>query len=178
MIDPKKLTKEIEIPEKVEVVIDETITIKGEKGENRKRLFYPTVKISKKDNKIVIEPIKFTKREKKIINTYIAHLNNMIKGVQELYTYKVKICSSHFPMSVSVSGNELVVKNFYGEKVPRRAKIVEGVDVKINGEEIVITGTNKESVGQTAANMEKSTRITNRDRRIFQDGLWIMEKGK
>jgi len=178
MIDPIKLTKEIEIPEKVEVVIDETITIKGEKGENSKRLFYPTVKISKKDNKIIIEPIKFTKREKKIINTYISHLNNMIKGVQEPYTYKVKVCSSHFPMSVSVNGNELVVKNFYGEKVPRRAQIVEGVDVKVNGEEIILTGTNKESVGQTAANMEQSTRITNRDRRIFQDGLWIVEKGK
>tara|TARA_Y100000310_G_C20690729_1_gene822022 strand:- start:3980 stop:4516 length:537 start_codon:yes stop_codon:yes gene_type:complete len=178
MIDPKRLRKEIEIPEKVEVVIGETITIKGEKGENSKKLFYPTVEISKKDNKIVIEPKKFTKREKKIINTYVAHLNNMIKGVQEPYTYKVKVCSSHFPMSVSVNGNELVVKNFYGEKVPRRAAIVEGVNVKVNGEEIVLVGTNKESVGQTAANFEKSTRITNRDRRIFQDGLWITEKGK
>ena len=178
MIDPKRLRKEIEIPEKVEVVIGETITIKGEKGENSKKLFYPTVEISKKDNKIVIEPKKFTKREKKIINTYVAHLNNMIKGVQEPYTYKVKVCSSHFPMSVSVNGNELIVKNFYGEKVPRRAAIVEGVNVKVNGEEIVLVGTNKESVGQTAANFEKSTRITNRDRRIFQDGLWITEKGK
>ena len=178
MIDPKRLRKEIEIPEKVEVVIGETITIKGEKGENSKKLFYPTVEISKKDNKIVIEPKKFTKREKKIINTYVAHLNNMIKGVQEPYTYKVKVCSSHFPMSVSVNGNELIVKNFYGEKVPRRAAIVDGVNVKVNGEEIVLVGTNKESVGQTAANFEKSTRITNRDRRIFQDGLWITEKGK
>ena len=178
MIDAKKLTKEIEIPENVEVMVDEIITVKGEKGENSKRLFYPTVKISKKDNKIVIEPKKFTKREKKIINTYVAHLKNLIKGVQEAYTYKVKICSSHFPMSVSVNGDELIVKNFYGEKVPRRAKIVEGVNVKVNGEEIVINGTNKESVGQTAANFEKSTRITNRDRRIFQNGLWIVEKGK
>ncbi len=178
MIDPKRLRKEIEIPEKVEVIVNEIITVKGEKGENSKRLFYPTVEVSKQDNKIVIEPKKFTKKEKKIINTYIAHLHNMIRGVQEPYVYKVKVCSSHFPMSVSVNGKELIVKNFYGEKVPRRAVIIDGVDVKINGEEIVLTGTDKESVGQTAANFEKSTRITNRDRRIFQDGLWIVEKGK
>ena len=178
MIEARRLRKEIEIPAGVEVDVKEIIVVKGPKGEVSKKLFYPTLEITKQDNKIVIEPKNFTKREKKMINTYTAHILNMIKGVQEPFVYKVKACSSHFPMTVSINGQILVVKNFYGEKVPRKAKIVDGVSVKIEGDEIIITGPSKEAVGQTAGNFEKCTRITNRDRRIFQDGLWITEKAK
>ena len=71
MIDAKKLTKEIEIPENVEVMVDEIITVKGEKGENSKRLFYPTVKISKKDK---IEAINYAEE-----NNH-NHLINKLNG--------------------------------------------------------------------------------------------------
>jgi large subunit ribosomal protein L6 len=81
-------------------------------------------------------------------------------------------------MNVSVAGSELIIKNFYGEKVPRRSRIVQGVTVKVEGDVVKVEGCDIEKVGQTAANMEKATRITNRDRRIFQDGLWITSKGK
>lgn len=178
MFEARRLRKEIVIPAGVEVDVKEIIVVKGPKGEVSKKLFYPTIEISKKDNKILIEPKDFTKKEKKIINTYTAHILNMLKGVQEPFVYKVKTCSSHFPMTVSVTGQTLIVKNFYGEKVPRKAKILDGVNVKVEGDEIIITGTSKEAVGQTAGNFEKCTRITNRDRRIFQDGLWIVEKSK
>ncbi len=178
MIPVERLRKEVEIPEGVQIEIAKTIKVKGPKGEVERILSYPTVELVKKDNVVALEPKRLTKREKKIINTYVAHLKNMFKGVQEPFKYEVKVCSGHFPMSVSVVGNELVIKNFYGEKVPRRAKIVEGVTVKIEGDMVNIEGCDIERVGQTAANMEKATRITNRDRRIFQDGLWIINKGK
>ena len=178
MIPLERLRKEIEIPQGVEVEIGETIKVKGPKGEVERILSFPTVNIVKKGNAVALEPKRLTKREKKIINTYQAHVKNMFKGVQETFKYEVKVCSGHFPMSVSVAGDELVVKNFYGEKVPRRAKIIPGVTVKVEGDLIKIEGCDIEKVGQTAANMEKSTRITNRDRRIFQDGLWITSKGK
>ena len=178
MIPVERLRKEVEIPQGVEVEIGKTIKVKGPKGEVERILSYPTIEFVKKDNVVAIEPKRLTKREKKIINTYTAHLKNMFKGVQETFKYEVKVCSGHFPMSVSITGSELVIKNFYGEKVPRRSNIIEGVKVKIEGELITIEGCDIEKVGQTAANMEKATRITNRDRRIFQDGLWIINKGK
>lgn len=79
-------------------------------------------------------------------------------------------------MNVAVSGNELVIKNFLGEAVPRRVEIMQGAEVKVNGEEITVKSCNVEIAGQTAAKIETACRITNRDRRIFQDGCYIFDK--
>ena len=176
MIEERRLRKEITIPAGIEVHVDEIVTVKKNTLEVKKKLSYPTVKLSKKDNKIIIEPKRFTKREKKIINTFKSHIANMIKGVEEPYEYQLKVCSSHFPMSVTIEGKKLVVKNFLGEKVPRKADILENTEVKIDGDVITIHSPDKEIAGQTAANFEQCTRITNKDRRIFQDGVYIIKK--
>ena len=111
-----------------------------------------------------------------MIYTIVAHLNNLIKGVQEKYEYTMKMCFNHFPMTVDLSPKEAVIKNFLGEKIARRAKIVDGVNVKINKDIVVITSVDKEAAGQTAANFETATKIRNRDRRVFQDGIFITNK--
>ena len=51
-------------------------------------------------------------------------------------------------------------------------------DVKINitGTEVVIEGINKEDVSQCAASIEQLTRRANFDRRIFQDGIYLISK--
>jgi len=178
MIEERRLRKEIEIPEGVHVELGEQFTVKKGHFEIKKKLFYPTIEVKKEGEKIVITPKKFTKREKKIINTFKSHLLNMFKGVQEPYVYKMKICSSHFPMGVAIEGKTLVVKNYLGEKVPRKTQIPENVDVKIEGDNITITSPDREIAGMTATRFEQCTRITNRDRRVFQDGIWLVEKGK
>jgi large subunit ribosomal protein L6 len=48
--------------------------------------------------------------------------------------------------------------------------------VAIKGDELIVTGINKEHVGQTAANIEQATRIKGRDPRVFQDGIYLTEK--
>jgi len=168
----------IEIPAGVEVNVEgTTINVKGEQGENKRDFNVRKIVFEKKDNKIELKSKKATKREKKIMNTIKAHIENMIKGMQEKFEYKLKVCGSHFPISVEVKGNEAIIKNFLGEKIPRIVKIADGVEVKVKGSLITVFSVDKELAGQTAANFEKATWVKGRDRRIFQDGIFITDKG-
>ena len=173
----KPLQQTIEIPNGVEISLDESsVTVKGKEGENTRVFNLGKLDFEKKDNKIIIGNKKATKKEKKMMNTIASHIKNMIKGVQEKFEYKLKVCFSHFPMTVKVEGNGAIVKNFLGEKIPRKVKIPEGTEVIIDKEIITINCVDKELAGQAAANFEKATRITGRDRRVFQDGIFITKK--
>ena len=170
----KEIFQEIEIPAGVEASIyGGLITIKGKEGEN-KRLFDVTgLEFKKEGSKIIFGHKRATKNEKKRINSLAAHIRNMIKGVQKKYEYKLKICFSHFPFTVEISGNEAKIKNFLGEKVPRTMKILPGVEIQVDKEWITLWSTDKELAGRMAANFERVTKIGGRDRRVFQDGLYM-----
>ena len=173
------ITEKLRIPEEVDAHIDnQIIKVKGPKGLNERRLFHPQVKIEKKDNLIIITAKKATKKEKTILNTIKAHIRNLMNGVKEGYEYQLKICSGHFPMNVSIQGDELTIKNFFGEKKPRKTRIPKGAEVKIDGDMIKVTGIDIDVVSQTASKIELTTRRTGFDRRIYQDGIWITKKAK
>ena len=173
----KEISQEIEIPKDMEANIEGNILIvKGKEGESKRTFNTNKLIFEKKDNKIIIKNKKATKKEKKMINTIAAHVRNMIKGVQEKFEYKLKIVSSHFPISVEIKENEAIIKNFLGEKIPRKSKIPDKVEVKVDNSIIIVTSNDKELAGQTAANFEKTTRIRMKDRRIFQDGIFITNK--
>ena len=173
----REISNKIEIPLDVKLEINNgEVVVKGPHGENRRHFKLTGITMTKKENDLVLECKKATKKEKKMINTTASHIRNMIKGVREKFEYKMKICFSHFPMTVEVKGNEATIKNFLGEKIPRHAKIISGIDVKVVKEFITITGTDKEKTGQTAANFEKASTVRNKDRRIFQDGIFITHK--
>lgn len=173
----RNIAEKIEIPNGLQGELDKKVLkLKGPKGEIARKFSAKKIKMTLENNQIQITSEKPTKKEKTMVNTFKAHIKNMIKGVSKGYTYKLKVCSGHFPITVSVEGQEVVIKNFMGEKVPRRAKIIPNVKVQIAGDEITIESVNKEDAGQTASNIELATRITNRDRRVFQDGVYITEK--
>ena len=119
-----------------------------------------------------------TKKEKKLMNTLAAHLKNMIKGVTENFEYTMQVCSIHFPITVNIDKekNLIFIKNFVGETKERTAKLLPEVDVSIKGDIITVKGIDIEKVSQCAGNIEKATRIKKKDRRVYQDGIWITSK--
>jgi len=119
--------------------------------------------------------------DKALAGTWAAHLRNMARGIDEGFEYRLKAVFSHFPMSLKVDGKKLTINNLFGEKVPRVAKLPWSpaeVEVRVgNKTDVVVRGADREKVGQTAANIERACRIKNRDRRVFQDGIYIISKG-
>jgi len=171
------IVDKISIPENVEVELDDGV-VKVSSGKNNleRRFVYPMVTITKEGNDIIFASKNATKREKRMINSFKSHIKNMIRGVGSDYVYRLMICSSHFPMNVSVEKDELVIKNFLGEKISRKVKIINGIKVTIEGNIIKINGADKENAGRMAGKIEMLTKIKNRDKRVFQDGCYIFDK--
>lgn len=173
----KELSQEIEVPEDVEVKIDgKNVLVKGPIGELKRELEFGKLEIIQEKGKLILRDKKATKTEKRMMNTIIAHLENMIRGTQEKFEYKLKICFGHFPFTVKIEGNKAIIKNFLGEKIQRESSIPEGAEMEIKKDIIIIKSLNKEIAGQTAANLEIATKVRGRDKRIFQDGIYIVEK--
>ena len=79
-------------------------------------------------------------------------------------------------MNVSVNKNQIIIKNFIGERHPRTLTIKEGVTVKVEGDIINVESSDKELAGTAASDIEKLTKRTDFDGRIFQDGIYIINK--
>ncbi len=173
----KEIFQTIEIPKDIEVNLEDSLlTVKGPEGELRRKFNIDKLIFEKKDNHIRIGSKKATKTEKKRINTNTSHIKNMIQGVQKKFEYQLKVCFSHFPFTVEIQGENATIKNFLGEKIPRKLKIPVGVEVKIDKQNISVFSCSKELAGQAAANFETATKIRNKDRRVFQDGIFIINK--
>ena len=174
----KPLLRKIKIPEGMHVVVSgESVNIKGPEGEVSRKFNLGKVNLFLKENEIFLENTRSTKNEKKIMNTVYSHLKNMIKGAQKQFEYRLKICFGHFPFTVKQEGKKIMIKNFLGEKVDRILEVPDGVDIEIKKEIITVKSANKELAGQASANFETATRIRGRDKRTFQDGIYIIEKG-
>lgn len=166
--------------EGVEVEVDKfKVSVKGPKGSLERDfdspLFKKDIVVEKKDNKILISSKSEKKKIKSMVGTIAAHVRNMMIGVTDGYTAKLKTVYMHFPFKVEIKGNEITINNFLGEKIPRKTKAVNGCKVEIKDDEITVTGIDKEAVGLTAAKLERATKIKSRDRRVFQDGIFRVE---
>jgi large subunit ribosomal protein L6 len=173
----EKLIREVEMPKGVTASISgKTITVKGPNGEVKREMKFHHVLMKHEGSKLIFEAAKTTKRSKKIVGALVAHVRNMVRGSQESHKYVLKICSGHFPMNITITGNKFVVKNFLGEKVPRTITLKAGADVKIEGDHINVTSANKETAGQVSADIEQLTRRPGFDSRVFQDGIYLINK--
>jgi len=171
------INETIEIPSGVNVAMNmNTATVKGPKGEVVRKLNDPRIEVKADAKTVTISTPRNTKHERRLINSFIAHLKNAFVGVQTPYKYKLKICSGHFPMNVSVQGENFIIKNFLGEKSPRTMKLKKGVTVKVAGDIIDIESADLDLAGQQASDIEALTHKKNRDLRVFQDGIYMTEK--
>ena len=171
--------KVVELPQGVTAKVSgRELTMKGPGGSATKVFQRIPVNIEVQGSQVTVRP--FTGKKKDVIsaNTVSSILRALIHGVTKGYEYKMKIVFAHFPVTVKIKDDTVVIENFVGERSPRLAKILEGCKVTTEGDDILIKGVSLEKIGQTAANIEQATRIKRKDQRIFLDGIYVYEKNK
>ena len=181
IMDDKKIEKRIMVPDNLDVQIDDKrITIKGPRGQISKDFsdprFSKRISIGRSGNEISIVADSNEKKIRSLCGTIAAHARNMIGGATSGYKYKMKVFYTHFPITISVKDKEVQIRNFVGEKGARTARIIGNAEVNVGKDELEIVGVSIEDVSQTAANIEQACKITKRDRRVFQDGVYLTGK--
>ena len=168
----------LEIPAGVTVKVEgnNQITVKGPEGGPVTKDFSHArgIKISIEGNTIKFSAHFPKNKTQALIGTINSIIKNLIQGVRTNFKYVCKVCYSHFPCNVEVknSEQELHVVNFLGERAPRKCKIRPNVKVEVDGDDVYLIGPDKESLGQTAANLRRCCKIRKKDPRVFQDGVY------
>jgi large subunit ribosomal protein L6 len=172
----------IELPEDVSATVDHLdLTVEGPNGSVTRRLWYPDVSVSvetddESTEAVVVASDSEDAKTAATVGTFRSHVRNMVHGVTEGWEYQMEVFYAHFPMQVSVQGDDVVIENFLGERAPRRTPIRGDTEVEVDGETVTLSGPDKEAVGQTAADIEQLTRVKDKDTRVFQDGVYITSK--
>jgi large subunit ribosomal protein L6 len=173
----KIIENTVTIPEDITIDMDgNKISVTGTNGKVERDFGHSKLNMKHIDNTLHIWTMNPKKKEASLVNTITSHIQNMIKGVQKGFIYRLKIVFIHFPMTIQVEKNKVVINNFVGEQAPRVAKIQGNVKIHVEGDDIVVQGANIEDVAQTAANIQQSTHIKNKDLRKFLDGIYIYRK--
>merc|ERR1712126_204275 len=157
------------------------VTISGPRGSLTKSFKHMNIDISKVNkNTIKVEKWFGLRKELAAVRTICSHITNMATGVTKGYQYKMKAVYAHFPNNCAISENNTLVevRNFLGEKFVRKVRMHEGVTCKNSGQkdELVVEGNDLEAVSQSAALIQQSTTVKNKDIRKFLDGMYVSEK--
>jgi large subunit ribosomal protein L6 len=168
---------ELQIPEEVSVTVDGLdVTVEGPNGAVERQLWYPDVSVGVDGETVVIESEAEDRKTRSTVGTFESHLRNGFHGVTEGWEYEMEIRYEHFPMQVRAEDDEVVIENFLGETSPRRCAIVGDTEVTVDDPVITIEGPDKEHVGQTAGNVRQSTKVVDKDTRVFDDGVYVTEE--
>jgi len=172
-----EMVRSIEIPEGVEVEVEgRVVTVTGEKGTLTRDFSHTPLSIMLEGAVVKVGVNWPRKREASFVGTISSHIQNMITGVTKGFTYKLKIVFSHFPISVKADGKKVMIENFTGERNPRTAKIMGETKVAVKGDDVIVQGLSIEDVSQTAANIQRATKIKVKDPRVFLDGIYVYER--
>ncbi len=166
----------------VEVEINaRVVTVKGARGSLTRDFKNINMDLRRVGTKGIRVDLWFaTRKQLACVRTVCSHIDNMMVGVTRGFLYKMRFVYSHFPINVSLAGDVVEIRNFLGEKRVRKVKLLEGVSYIRSAEvkdEIQLLGNDIANVSLTAAQIQQSTNVRNKDLRKFLDGIYVSEKG-
>nr|BBK20560.1 ribosomal protein L6 [Cryptomonas sp. SAG 977-2f] len=140
----------IKIPDKVNILINNSIIlIKGPKGELTKK-FPDSVRVVQENGYISVSQSVETNVSNQLYGTYRSLISNMVQGVTAGFQKKLELQGVGY--RAQVEGKTLMLSVGYSHPVKILAP--EGISFCAeNNTNVLISGINKELVGQVAANI-------------------------
>lgn len=136
------------VPDGVEVKLDKNIlTVKGSKGELTQEI-HPNVSIEQKDNQILVTVKKpDEKSQRSLWGLFRKLIHNMVIGVNEGFTKQLEVNGVGF--KAAIQGKVLNLQ--LGFSHPIDYAVPDGIDITVEKNLITVSGSDKQKVGQTAA---------------------------
>ena len=169
----------IPVPEKVRFSVrDGVLQAEGPLGKVVRPFPHDALELtaSKGSVKLTLKIPPHRKQSRALLHTWQAHVRNVAGGLTLGVEARMKVVAAHFPMKVAAKGETLVIENFLGEKQPRLATLRAGTSATVEGDIVILSGFDVEQVGQSAANIERTTHIRDYDPRVFQDGIYLIDR--
>ncbi len=132
----------------VELAENNKVTVKGPKG-SIERTFAPEMTIKTENNEIIVERPNDLKRVKALHGLTRSLLNNMVLGVTNGFSMTMEINGVGY--RAAKQGKKLVLNLGYSHQVEMVDP--EGIETKVEDNKIIVSGIDKEKVGQYAATL-------------------------
>ena len=142
----------VTVPSGVSVEIDgSAVTVKGPKGELG-REFHERVSVSLEDDIATVERVDDTRESRALHGLSRALLANMVQGVNEGYRRELEIVGVGY--RAVLKGRDIEMQLGFSHSVGFKAP--EGITFEVpETTKIIVSGIDKELVGQVAANIRK-----------------------
>ena len=143
----------ITVPAGVEITLGDNnvVTVKGAKGTLTQQ-FHPNMAIAMEGNVVTVTRPNDLKENRSLHGLTRTLINNMIVGVTEGYKKTLEVNGVGY--RVALEGNKLVMNLGFSHQVIMEAPA--GVTVEVpNPNQIIISGYDKQMVGQFAANVRE-----------------------
>ena len=135
------------VPAGVTITVDSgDVTVEGPKGK-LVQFITPAVDVKVEDGQVTVHPRDESRQARAQHGLMRALINNMVVGVTQGYERRLEVKGVGF--RVSSSNNELTMSLGFSHEVKYKAP--EGVNVSNEKMVIVVSGIDKQKVGQTAA---------------------------
>lgn len=142
------------IPEGIEITLtNEVIKVKGPKGELEFNIL-PEVKITKEDQEIKVGRLGDSKEARSIHGLTRAIINNMVIGVSKGFEKRLEIVGVGY--RAQSNGKKITLNLGYSHPIEYEA--LDGVKIEMDKDNkniIVVSGIDKQKVGEVAANIRK-----------------------
>ncbi len=137
----------ITLPEKTEInVSGGSIVVRGPLGELARAL-HPVIEVKVEGNSVTVVPKKMTLESRALWGTYASHISNMVLGVNT--PFQKKLILEGIGYKSEVKGDVIVFA--LGFSHPVEVAIPQGLKVTAEKNNITVSGSDKEVVGQFAA---------------------------